>query len=109
MFHKMLTIMANCFSGLYALLQLPAGWLSLLALTSVTYLSLKGHLGDVAFASVMSILPAVLTWTEHAKSMANSATAATASAAALVVNPIPPNPSPVLSELPPNLPQKGTL
>ena len=68
---KAFVIIGNCFSGLYSLLQMPEGWLSLLALLSVTYLAVHKDVGDAAFASVMTLIPAIMVWTQHKINLAN--------------------------------------
>ena len=69
--NKLLIVLKNCISGLYLLLQSPEGWLSLLALTSVSYLALHKVVGDIAFASVMTLIPAIMVWTNHKITLAN--------------------------------------
>lgn len=59
------------FSGLFLLLQTPEGWLSLLSLLCVSILVLKGQVHDVAFASVMTLIPAIMIWTQHKIAIAN--------------------------------------
>jgi len=66
---KLLQILINCLSGLYQLLQTPEGWLSLLALSAVCYLAFHKDVGDVAFASVMTLIPSILIFTEHRKTL----------------------------------------
>ncbi len=65
------TVLQKCVSGFYQLLQSPEGILSLLALISVTYLALHKDVGDVAFASVMTLIPAIMVWTQHKINLAN--------------------------------------
>jgi len=96
--NKLLIVLKNCVSGLYQLLQVPEGWLSLLALISVTYLALHKDVGDIAFASVMTLIPSILIFTEHRKALVQMT---------LPADPVPPTQS--IKEIVTDISQKGQL
>jgi hypothetical protein len=58
-------VIKNCFAGLYALLQTPGGWVCLLSLLVAGVMGLKHVIGDMAFASVFTMLPAILVYCQH--------------------------------------------
>jgi hypothetical protein len=58
-------VIKNCFSGFYALLRDPAGIMCLLVLGIVSFLCLKGKVGDVAFSACCTLIPAVIAMLKH--------------------------------------------
>ena len=71
MFKQIFTVIGNCFNGIYELLQTGEGVISLLALGAVTYLGMHKDVGDVAFASVTTLIPSLAIWTKHKIAIAN--------------------------------------
>lgn len=58
-------VIKNCFSGFYALLRDPAGVMCLLVLGLVSFLALKGKIGDMAFSACCTMIPAVVVLMKH--------------------------------------------
>jgi len=62
---KFWNVIVKCFSGLYALLQDPAGIICLLALAIVSALCWFHRVGDVSFSACCTLIPAVIAMLKH--------------------------------------------
>jgi hypothetical protein len=80
----------NVLLGVNGLIQSPSGVFGLLTLGAITFVTLKQpSVGGVAFAAFVSVVPAILSWTEHKETM---------SGIPQVAPPSPPPPDPPPSD-----------
>lgn len=76
--------------GTCQLLQSPSGVFGLLTLLAITLVTIKQPtVGGTAFAAFVTIVPAILSWTEHRETMAG--VISPPAPAAMVEQPPPPN------------------
>jgi len=98
--NKLLAVLKNCVSGIYSLLQDPAGTLCLLSLSAVTFLAFHGKLGDIATAACFTLISSLAVLMKH-KSFQNTEINDT---------PIPTPPiTETIKEIISNISPKGTL